>query len=164
MKTNEQRMKTIGRLVVESRDALYRFALFRLGSRDEAEDAVQDVCLKLVSGVDLASVGNVRSYLMRCVSNACVDRLRSRRSDTRPVECAAAAEPADPAEREAGRVGRLLAGLPAEQAEVIRLRIDDELDVSVIAEILDIPVTTAKSRFAYGISKLRRLLSAESDS
>ncbi|MDE6857689.1 MAG: RNA polymerase subunit sigma, partial [Alistipes sp.] len=47
---------------------------------------------------------------------------------------------------------------------VIRMRIHDELHFTEIAEILDIPVTTAKSRFAYGISKLRRLLSAESDS
>lgn len=156
-------MKTIGRLVAESRDALYRFALFRLRSRAEAEDAVQDVCLKLASGVDLAAVGNARSYLMRCVSNACADRLRGRRLDTRPVEFAASAESDDPAEREAERVWRLLAELPQEQAEVIRMRVHDGLHFTEIAEILALPVTTVKSRFAYGVSKLRRQMSASAD-
>lgn len=156
-------MKTLERLVAESRDALYRFALFRLRSRAEAEDAVQDVCLKLASGVDLAAVGNASSYLMRCVSNACADRLRGRRLDTRSVECAAQVEADDPSEREAERVGRMLDALPAEQAEVIRMRIHDGLHFTEIAEILAIPVTTVKSRFAYGVSKLRRQLSATAD-
>lgn len=156
-------MKIVEGIVAEYRDALYRFALFRLGSRAEAEDAVQDVCLKLISGVDLASVGNARSYLMRCVSNACADRLRCRRLDIRPVEHAAAVAVHDETEREAERVGRMLVSLPAEQAEVIRMRIHDGLHFTEIADILEIPVTTVKSRFAYGVAKLRRQLSAESD-
>ena len=56
-------------------------------------------------------------------------------------------------EREFRLISTLLAGIPEEQAEVIRLRIHGNNSFSDIAAILDIPVTTAKSRFQYGIEK-----------
>ena len=48
-------------------------------------------------------------------------------------------------EREFRLISTLLAGIPEEQAEVIRLRIHGNNSFSDIAAILDIPVTTAKS-------------------
>ena len=59
-------------------------------------------------------------------------------------------------EREFRLISTLLAGIPEEQAEVIRLRIHGNNSFSDIAAILDIPVTTAKSRFQYGIEKIRK--------
>ena len=55
-------------------------------------------------------------------------------------------------------IERLMALLPDEQSEVIRLRIYGGRQFSEIAAICDIPITTAKSRFRYGIDKLREAL------
>ena len=53
------------------------------------------------------------------------------------------------------RIEILLGKLPDEQAEVLRLRVIDELSFVEIASILKIPVTSVKSRFKYGIDKLK---------
>jgi RNA polymerase sigma-70 factor (ECF subfamily) len=53
------------------------------------------------------------------------------------------------------RINSLLSSIPEEQAEVIRLRVIDEMSFVEIAEIMKAPVTTIKSRFTYGIIKLK---------
>jgi RNA polymerase sigma-70 factor (ECF subfamily) len=61
-------------------------------------------------------------------------------------------------EREFSRViQRALAELPAEQREVITLKIWGELTFAEIGESLEIPANTAASRYRYGMSELRKL-------
>lgn len=48
--------------------------------------------------------------------------------------------------------------LPEEQAEVIRLKTSDSLTFARIAEITGTTEATVKSRFRYGIGKLRKLI------
>ena len=59
-------------------------------------------------------------------------------------------------EQEFRRISRLLAKIPDEQAEVIRLRFYGDKSFREIANILDLPVSTVKSRFQYGIDKIRQ--------
>ncbi|MBR5106289.1 MAG: hypothetical protein IKU93_07655, partial [Alistipes sp.] len=61
-------------------------------------------------------------------------------------------------EQEFRLIERLMALLPDEQSEVIRLRIYGGRQFDEIASICNIPLTTAKSRFRYGIDKLREAL------
>ena len=56
------------------------------------------------------------------------------------------------------RIAGLLATLPEEQAEVIRLKTSDSLTFARIAEITGSTEATVKSRFRYGIGKLRKLI------
>lgn len=56
------------------------------------------------------------------------------------------------------RIAGLLATLPEEQAEVIRLKTADSLTFARIAEITGSTEATVKSRFRYGIGKLRKLI------
>ena len=56
------------------------------------------------------------------------------------------------------RIAGLLATLPEEQAEVIRLKTSDSLTFARIAEITGTTEATVKSRFRYGIGKLRKLI------
>jgi RNA polymerase sigma-70 factor (ECF subfamily) len=58
-------------------------------------------------------------------------------------------------------VSRLLMSIPETEAEVICLRAYSELAFADIAQALRSPVSTVKSRFRYGIEKLRRLLDQE---
>lgn len=56
------------------------------------------------------------------------------------------------------RIAGLLATLPEEQAEVIRLKTSDSLTFARIAELTGSTEATVKSRFRYGIGKLRKLI------
>lgn len=69
------------RQVVEAEaDGLYALALGVLGSEDDAEDACQEVFVKLLRGVPrLSSSTPLRAWLRRVCLNHCLDQLRRRR-------------------------------------------------------------------------------------
>lgn len=158
----EEPNREIAALMESERPHLLQYACYRLGNADDAEDAVQDIFLQLhtkrqdAGGQPLA---DLRSYIYRSLSNFCTDRLRRRQVRAFvPIEQVShiCEEQVENFEREFRLISTLLAGIPEEQAEVIRLRIHGNNSFSDIAAILDIPVTTAKSRFQYGIEKIRK--------
>jgi RNA polymerase sigma-70 factor (ECF subfamily) len=157
---SEQKRRELERVIDQYHEGLYRFAFFRTGSADDSRDIVQSVFLRLYDRHrDMAAIENMKSYLYRATANACADYHRRRQSrKTVPLVYAsnvASDSNSVTAESEYQRINTLLATLPDEQSEVLRMRITDELSFAEIADILQIPVATAKSRFRYGIEKLR---------
>lgn len=162
------------RLMAAERQQLLQYACYRLGNREDAEDAVQDLFTKIIhqrnTAADVApptasnsqwpkNVTNPTAYLYRSLANLCTSRLRTaNKMPTVPIENQA--EPADTNdenfEQEYSRISQLLDSIPYEQAEVIRLRFYGDKSFAEIADILDVPLTTAKSRFVYGLEKIRR--------
>ena len=70
----QQRLNELEGIIVREQDMLFRFAYMRIGRREDAEDIVQDVFLKLFrSSESLRSVRNIKHYLTRSISNACKD-------------------------------------------------------------------------------------------
>ena len=142
--------------------SLYRYACYRLGEREAAQDVIQELYLKLHKR-ELGEVKNVRCYLYRALSNCCTQHMRQRRK-VEYVNVTALhdlqAEDITPTnfEQEQALIARLLAALPDEQSEVIRLHLHGECTFAQIAKILDIPLPTAKSRYRYGIEHLRKEL------
>ena len=140
----ETKLKLLERIVDRRQDSLYRFAYIRTGSQADAEDIVQDVLLRLFhSDCNLDRIDDVERYLWL------------------PTERAAAlADDSGDQElrEEYERIAGLLATLPEEQAEVIRLKTSDSLTFARIAEITGTTEATVKSRFRYGIGKLRKLI------
>src|SRR6266542_2341591 len=63
----------------ENRSRLRAVAYRMLGSRSEADDAVQDAWLRL-SRADTSGVQNLSGWLTTVVARVCLDMLRSRRS------------------------------------------------------------------------------------
>lgn len=147
---------------------LVRYAFRQLGDYQDAEDAVQQVFVRaFVDQSNRKDISAVGPYLYRAVSNACRDIWRRR--DCAPAfgEEAGTAEllagaggPAEIAQAAEGlrRAESLLARLPKEQAEAIRLRVFDGLRLAEIAEVLECPMNTVCSRLRYGFQKLRRLV------
>ncbi|WHO76345.1 sigma-70 family RNA polymerase sigma factor [Rhizobium sp. BT03] len=89
----------------EANRAHLRAAAYRmLGSRGEAEDAVQEAWLRL-SRTDTTDVGNLGGWLTTVVARICLDMLRTRKTRREePLEMpvhAAIADPANDPEREA---------------------------------------------------------------
>ena len=155
-------------LVVAFQDRLVRYAVRRLGRRGEAEDVVQDVFVRAYARLgDSHAVTRVSSYLYRMAANACTDTLRKRRRAPVPLDTEQAERIPDPrpgtddeaaALEELRRVEALVGRLPPRQAEVVRLRILDDLRFVEIAEVLGCSVGTVKSRFRYGLHKLRTIV------
>lgn len=151
--------KELEELVDRYRQPLFRFAFFRLGSRMDAEDAVQDAFLKWAAQPQ-RRIGNPQAYLFRMVSNDCCNRLR-RRTPLVPLDRLPTLADENTDEREAReearRIESFLDKLPPEQAEAIRLHTYASLRFTEIAKVLRCPVSTVKSRFGGGIEKLRKM-------
>ncbi len=163
-----QTIDEFDRLVDATQDELVHFAFFRLGNQADAEDAVQDVYVQAFRDrAKRRHVAEVRPYLFRMVRNRCTDvlRARSRKPGQAADRMAVAGDAlsAMVAREEASEFARLLEQIPEREAEVIRLRAWSELSFAEVAIAVGAAVPTVKSRFRYGIEKLRRLLNLEGD-
>lgn len=159
--SENEKLKDLERIIDEYQDSMFRFAFFYTGSSADSQDIVQDLFLRIYENMDNLSIGNIKSYLFRGISNGCSNYFRQKRMsksvplDPLAARLAAENDNAEEVTKEYERIKALLDAIPAEQAEIIRLRTIGGLAFTEIAEMLDIPVTTVKSRFRYGIDKLK---------
>lgn len=145
-------------LVATERPNLLQYACYRLGNPEDAEDTVQDLFLQLHERTAHCQPKRGLPFVYRCLRNLCIDRLRRSPLPTVPVEqlkemCE---EPAPDLEQEIRRIQGLLDTIPDEQAEVIRLRFYGNKSFAEISECLGLPLPTVKSRFRYGMEKIRK--------
>lgn len=143
--------------------SLYRYLLALLSRAEDAEDALQEVFVGLLRRRGRGEIENLQAYLFRAARNQALTIRR--RQKKRERESAAAArswidvEACDPEAREmAIEIDRCLPRLPAEQREVMVLRLSEGLTFREIAELLGLPLNTATSRYRLGLTKLRALL------
>ena len=143
---------------VEAADA-YRLAGYLLGDATEAQDAVQDALIKAWrSWPNLRNPEAFGPWFERIVVNVCRDRMRRHRT-LRMVDLDAAGEveSADPfgsmfaGDEVAGAVARLR----PDHRIVIALRFWRDLTLDQVAETLDVPLVTVKSRLHYALAALR---------
>lgn len=153
--------KETEQMMEAERNGLLQYACYRLGNIEDAEDAVQDVFVKMQQRLTekREDIKNLTAYLYRTLANLCISRQReAKRTLTIPID--GLPDPIEPEtedfEQEFRRINQLLSEIPDEQAEVIRLRFFGDKSFQEIADILSIPLTTAKSRFAYGLEKIKR--------
>lgn len=168
-----------GILVERHQDKLFNLAYRLTGDRDEAADAVQEAFLKAWRGMaQFKGESAFYTWVFRILVNEVRSRMRFRAVRPRP-ESLEASDPAD--ERRTGVAGRLASGAagPLEEAcraerrnlvesalarlepihrEVIVLRDVEGRDYGEIADLLDCPRGTVKSRIHRARQALRDLL------
>jgi RNA polymerase sigma-70 factor, ECF subfamily len=139
---------------------LYGLALWRTGSVADAEDAVQEVFLKLArSPSALALVERPRAYLLTMAHRAAVDQHRRRRERPLDPHLAMVDPPVDPCRAaDAERASRLIQGLPPKQRTVVFLKVFAELSFAEIGRVTGVPTFTASSRYRLAIRRLRRTM------
>ena len=157
------------RLYARHRGPLYRFILRRVGDPAAANDLYQGCWEKVIRArASYTARAPFRAWLYRIARNHVVDHFRRSRPTGELVE--ETIETGNPGpeqlligEQAAGRLLSAVSALPAEQREVLLLRLEAGLDVATIAEITATAPETAKSRLRYAIAKLKRSLGPEQD-
>lgn len=153
-------------LVHRWRGAIERLCMRMLGDATGAQDAAQDVFLRLYirrSDFD-PERGRFSSFLWRMALNRCYDELRRRRAngehEKRALELMQAVPGRDPTlkavmcSEEGVLVRRALSGLPEHYRAVLVLRHYQGMKFREIAEILEVPEGTVCSRMAEGLHLL----------
>ena len=147
---------------------LYGLALRMLRDRSRAEDAVQETFAAIwrSAGSYRPERGPGAPWLYAVARNAIVDRARARGEATFAEPPEAASPDADPGERAESayvswRVHRAVQDLPEHEREVLELAYWGGLSQSEVAQFLDIPLGTVKTRTRSGLARLADLLEGE---
>lgn len=121
-------------------DRFYRVAYHLLESRDDAEDAVQELYLKILSiPGKLVYVRDPAAYGITLLKNICIDRIRRRESRrAEQLEDFMAADASGPERKMTekdtfARVMKEMERLPEKQAKVLRMRALEGLEYDEIA-------------------------------
>jgi RNA polymerase sigma factor (sigma-70 family) len=134
-----------------------------------AEDAVHDVFANFAEDSNrLKNIKNLKAYLTKCVLNRIREVLRSRHNPSLTIEEVQISEPTsrNPYRQvvwneKLEELITAMAFLPTEQLQVIVLRFYGKMSFGTIRQILDVPTSTVKSRYAYGLKKLRQVMNKE---
>lgn len=147
---------------------LYTVAYRLTGNRDDAQDLVQEVLLRVQRGLTTYRPGSLRGWLSRITTNAFLDD--ARRRSRRPVRVLPddpdTVVPAAPDAAVASAQARLpdhvqdaVRALPPDHRAAVVLCDVVGLSYEEIAGALDIPLGTVRSRIHRGRARLRELLS-----
>jgi len=162
--------QAFSQLYDHSSTLLFTLAVRILGNHEEASDLLQDVYLEVWRKVSRYDVGRGTpiAWLITLTKSRAIDRLRARAARgyraTNSLEAGTASLVADPGpnslETQADQelrlvVGAAMVGLPQAQQQAIELAYYEGLSHAEIAERLNQPLGTVKTRIKLGMSKLR---------
>lgn len=145
-------------------DSLWQVAWYILEDAAEAEDAVQELFLRLWRGRDaLDGIRSPKGYAIRVLRNLCLDRIRQSRKMLPAEDLPEAAQPArqDDAVDERERLAKVLdaiKSLPERQREVLTLRTVDGLSYEEIAKQTGINYLTLRVLLSQARNKLKRMI------
>jgi RNA polymerase sigma-70 factor (ECF subfamily) len=163
----------LGQVLDEVFDGLYGYAMVLSRDRTEAEDLVQETCVRAVKAIESLRPGsNAKSWLFTILRNIWLNQVRQQRAAPKIVDLdvhentlgMAVEASKDPlalyvSKVESDQVREAIQKLPDEFREIIVLREYEELSYQEIATLLDCPAGTVMSRLGRARSKLRSLLS-----
>ena len=140
---------------------LYSTAYHVLNNAQDAQDCVHDALTRVWRSPDsyARSRGAVRSFLVVCVRNEAITRVRGKGRRDRLAQ-RLYAEPQEHDEVrvvdfiEHDRLRSAMTKLPVEQRQSLELAYYDQKTHTEIAKELDVPLGTIKSRIAMGLRKL----------
>ena len=151
-------------------DGVYTLARYLLGNVNDAEDAVQECCLRAFRHFDTFRGGAIKPWLLAILRNVCRAEYARRAGtivglgesgelpeDAAPMwnEAREAPDAAALRQLDAETMRGLITNLPAAFREVIVLREINDLSYREIAQVIDAPVGTVMSRLARARSLLR---------
>jgi RNA polymerase sigma-70 factor, ECF subfamily len=142
---------------------VYKTAYLMLGEASEGEDALQEIFLQVYKSLSGFDPGKAKftTWLYRVTFNYCLNHRRKKRPLTLPLEDIAPAlrsefPGAQLAEEEI--LQQAIGKLTDKQPAVVILRYFWDLPYAEIAQILELPLGTVKSRIDLALKTLRKVL------
>jgi len=172
--------RAFAELVDLYKDKIYHLGFRMLGNTQEAEDVVQETFLRVYANLQAYDVTQKFStWIFRIATNLCIDRLRKRRATYSLDADMPDSEGTDwysmlPGNEETPekrlilsetqeQVRKAIEALPEKYKAVIVLRYLHDFSMKEIGEVLDMPISTVKTRVHRGREYLRKKLESEWD-
>jgi len=139
-------------------------------SRDDAEDAVQDIFTDVWKSAHRyhEQRASERVFITMIARRRLIDRLRrdKRRSEVEPMAAGPESQqhqPGDSGERgwDAEQATRAMQQLSADQRRVLEMSVTQGLTQREIAEAIDVPLGTVKTHMRRGLIRLREIMATE---
>lgn len=147
---------------------IYRYCCRLLGSRTEAEDAVQDILVKAYQNISMyRPLASFSSWLYKIAYHHCLSLIRKRK---RHLEIMALFQPDPPAQSPEQLMDHYifnenlsfaLSKLNMEERNLLVLRIFEEQSFPEIAEILDKNTDAVKKKYRRTITKLGKMMNVQ---
>ncbi|TDS15365.1 RNA polymerase sigma-70 factor (ECF subfamily) [Maribacter caenipelagi] len=138
-------------IVLPFKDKLFRMAKRLLVSTEEAEDATQEILIKLWSKKNkMDSYNNVEAFAMTMTKNFCLDRLKSKQAGnlklvhTNYTDSNTSLQSELEAKDSISWVERIMAELPEQQKMVLQLRDVEQYEYEEIEKLLDMKPTAIR--------------------
>lgn len=156
------------RLYEKYRDLLFKVAVALLRDVHRAEDVVQDVFVQFAENIShFRLTGSLQAYLSVCVANRSKNVLISRKKNDAFAEkqCVPIHNPSPEQQiicnEQLRRLAEAMEQLPIEQRQILALRHYSQMSLRAIARSMELSPNTVKSRYRYGMDKLRHILKDE---
>lgn len=151
-------------LMEPAKNKMYRLALRLLVSKEAAEDAIQEVMLKLWSKKDkMSSYDNVEAFAMTVTKNHCLDQLKSKQNSNLRIvhsnydDGNLAPDRQMEIDDELSQVRKIIAALPEQQRTIVQLREIEQYEYEEIAEMLEMNPTAIR----VALSRARKTIREE---
>lgn len=169
LQTRKGKVEAYNLLISRWEKRIYNYVLRLVRNREDALDLTQDVFMKAYQNMNkLDDVERFGPWLFRIAHNETFSLLRRHRPDRVELNEAIAEDPgSSPFESGGGRllplelsvaVTAALTRLKPEQREVVMLKVFEGFKFEEIAEILETPVSTIKSRLYTAFDLLKDVL------
>ncbi len=149
------------KIVMPFKDKVFRLAKRLLVSREEAEDATQEVLLKLWKNKkNIENYKNVEAFSMTMTKNFCLDKLKSKQAQNLKIvhsnyqDHNVALQKQLELNDSMEWVAKIIEDLPEQQKLVIQLRDIEQYDFDEIAKMLDMKPATVR----VALSRARKII------
>ncbi len=152
------------KLVMPFKDKVFRVAKRMLVSREEAEDATQELLLKLWKNKkNISNYKNLEAFAMTITKNYCLDRLKSKQAGNLKLvhsnyrEKETLLENKIEAKDSVSKVHEIIDNLPEQQKLIVQLRDIEQYEFHEIEEMLNIKQTAIR----VSLSRARKTIREE---
>ncbi|MFV9550346.1 RNA polymerase sigma factor [Algibacter sp. PT7-4] len=152
-------------IVMPFKDKVFRLAKRLLVSTEEAEDATQEVLLKLWNNkLKMAEYKNVEAFSMTMTKNYCFDKLKSKQAQNLKIVHSNYEEKNTPLQKQVelndsvSWVAKIIEELPEQQKMIIQLRDIEDYDFDEIAKMLDMNNTAVRVALSRARKTIREKL------
>lgn len=152
-------------LVMPFKDKVFRLSKRLLVSNEEAEDATQELFMKLWRNKEkISSYKNVEAFAMTMTKNYCFDRLKSKQASNLSLVHSNYKEKGTSLDKKTDLndsvsiVHQLIAKLPEQQRMIIQLRDVEQYEYEEISKMLDIKPTAVRVALSRARKTIREQL------